>query len=167
MAAKQQAQPQCASSSSKGTTGIPAYLRCEAHPHQHCCMCWMLWLPITSGNLINSNPPLNLKEKKNLKIRVLFPLGNPQHWLRSDHSLGPGCAKQTESCPNGAAKISCSCRGNFTIDIPAHGQPNDGMWRREGSEAAGLCPVPHWGQSHCCPVQEELGRGMRGFIEVI
>lgn len=51
-------------------------------------------------------------------------MGNPLHSLSSDLNLGPGCVKQTEGCPNGAAKISCSCRGNFTIDIPAQGQPN-------------------------------------------
>lgn len=62
---------------------------------------------------------LPLKKKKKLKNRVLFPLGNPQHSLSLDLNLGPGCAKQTEGCPTGAAKISFSYRGNFTVGIPA------------------------------------------------
>lgn len=141
VAVRQQAQPQCSSSTSKGTIGFPARLRCEAPSTLPCVLgavaphhFWKSY-PFKPSHWI----------KKIKKFRVLFPLGNPQHLLSSDLNLGPGCAEQTEGCPNGAAKISCSCRGNFTIGIPAHGQPDGGVWRKEGGEVADLCPVPHRG----------------------
>lgn len=148
---------------SKGSVFSPACLGCEAHPGS--ALPGLLGV-VAPHRFWKSHPRAPFKHSQRHKSEYSSLWETRGARCVQPSVLAPAAqSRQKKAALTGRPRFPAHAGEISQEAQPAHRRPAGGTRSGAGGQAADLCPTPHWGQPHRCPLQEELRRGMRSFSQ--